>query len=64
MTDPRYLQRCVWAEPTLFQAHPHWLAAENFPWTCRVDEVPRPILDTRRCLACDRRTPHQTRSDE
>ncbi|HYT66148.1 MAG TPA: hypothetical protein VEL51_07020 [Vicinamibacterales bacterium] len=57
----RYGQRCQWAEPTLFLAHPFWIAAEEYPWSCRVDSVPRPIEDTTACRACDRWLPVKPR---
>ena len=61
MADPKAGQRCRWAEPTIAQVHPFWLAADTYPWTCRIDSVPRAIEDTAACRACERFTPAKPR---
>ncbi len=61
MADSHAVQRCRWAEPTLFQANPHWLAAEDSPWSCRIDQDLRPIEDTDACRSCARWAPIKPR---
>jgi hypothetical protein len=60
MSDGHMIQRCRWAEPTVFLANPLWTAAEDYPWSCRRDGAPRPVEDTLACRTCPRwesRTP-------
>ena len=57
MTSSRLAERCRWATPTVFLAMPFWLAAEQYPWSCQVDAVPRPLEDTDACRVCARRVP-------
>jgi hypothetical protein len=54
MPDPRTIQACRWAEPTVFLPTPLWTAAENFPWSCNRDGAPRVVQDTTACLDCPR----------
>jgi hypothetical protein len=54
MSRPQTVQRCRWAEPTLFQKPPLWTAAEEYPWSCNADGEPRPVADTLICLTCGR----------
>lgn len=54
MPDARTIQRCRWAEPTLFLAHPLWAAAEEYPWSCRTDGTPQTVDDTANCRTCAR----------
>jgi hypothetical protein len=54
MTEHHTVQRCRWAEPTLFQEGPLWTAAEDYPWSCHADGEPRPVADTQVCLTCGR----------
>jgi hypothetical protein len=54
MAEPRHVQCCQWAEPTLFLANPFWTAAEDYPWSCHADGVPHPVEDTAACGACSR----------
>jgi hypothetical protein len=54
MAEPRRVQRCQFAEPTLFLANPFWTAAEDYPWSCHADGVPRPVEDTAECSGCSR----------
>ena len=54
MPDARSIQRCRWAEPTLFLVNPLWTAAEEYPWSCRRDGVPRAVPDTTACAICPR----------
>jgi hypothetical protein len=61
MTDDRTIQRCRWAEPTLFLANPLWMAAEEYPWSCRRDGAPHTVADTTACRDCAR---WQARGDE
>lgn len=61
MADPRQIQRCRWAEPTLFLPNPYWLAAEDSPWSCGIDPEPRPIEDTEACRTCARCVPVKPR---
>jgi hypothetical protein len=56
MAGLRSVQRCLWAEPTLFLANPFWMAAEQYPWSCHADGIPRPVEDTAACDACGRWT--------
>lgn len=57
MPDPHSVQYCRWAEPTLFVVHPYWTAAEDCPWSCHADGVPRPVEDTGICRICGRWLP-------
>jgi hypothetical protein len=60
MSDPHTVQRCRWAEPTLFQKNPLWTAADEYPWTCLSSGEPKPVEDTTVCATCGRwasRTP-------
>jgi hypothetical protein len=66
MAEPRKVQRCQWAEPTLFLANPFWTAADEYPWSCHADGVPRPVADTAACGTCSRwasRDPLMARRD-
>jgi hypothetical protein len=54
MSKPHTIQRCRWAEPTLFQDPPHWTAAEDYPWSCNAEGEPHPVIDTLVCLTCGR----------
>ena len=54
MSEPHNVQRCRWAEPTLFQKNPLWTAADEYPWSCRADGEPRPVEDTTVCATCGR----------
>jgi hypothetical protein len=54
MTDGRTIQRCRWAEPTLFLASPLWTAAEDYPWSCSRDGAPHSVVDTASCRTCAR----------
>jgi hypothetical protein len=54
MADPRDVQHCRWAEQTLFVVHPYWTAAEDYPWCCQADGIPRPVEDTGICRICGR----------
>lgn len=54
MPDAHTIQRCRWAEPTIFLANPQWTAAEDYPWSCRRDATPRPVEDTQACQTCPR----------
>jgi hypothetical protein len=56
MEEPRRVQHCRWAQPTLFLAGPLWAHAEDYPWSCDADGRPRLIEDTRVCRSCDRWT--------
>lgn len=57
MADPRTVQRCRWAEPTLLLEHPSWTEAEDFPWSCCADGDPQVVADTERCETCGRWVP-------
>jgi len=54
MNDVRTIQRCRWAEPTLFLANPLWMAAEEYPWSCRRDGAAHTVPDTGACRECAR----------
>lgn len=54
MADPRNVQNCRWAEPTLFVPYPVWIASDDYPWSCRADGVPLPVEDTDMCSVCMR----------
>lgn len=57
MTEPRNVQRCRWAEPTLFQETSIWTEAEAYPWSCKADGDPRVVEDTSVCATCGRWAP-------
>ena len=57
MSEPRNVQRCRWAEPTLFQETQVWMEAEDFPWSCKADGDPRVVEDTAVCTTCGRWAP-------
>jgi hypothetical protein len=54
MPGARNVQNCRWAEPTLFLAHPLWVAAEEYTWSCQRDGAPRTLADTETCTTCAR----------
>ena len=54
MPDARNVQACRWAESTLVLVNPLWLAAEEYPWSCRADDPPHPVDDTAACRSCAR----------
>jgi hypothetical protein len=55
MKESRNVQRCRWAEPTLFLASPYWTSAEEYPWSCHADGAPpHPVEDTTDCAVCNR----------
>jgi hypothetical protein len=64
MSDPRNVQGCRWAEPTIFQENPLWTAAEDYPWSCKADGDPRVVEDTGRCETCGRWAPRGPRLAE
>jgi hypothetical protein len=64
MADPRTVQRCRWAEPTLFVAEPIWTEAEQYPWTCRAEGPPHVVEDTTLCATCGRWVPRDAVCDE
>ena len=37
---------------TLFLPYPYWIAAEQDPWCCLRDPVPRPLESTDECRTC------------
>jgi hypothetical protein len=52
---PQTVQRCRWAEPTLYQPNPQWLEAWDYPWSCRrTGGAIRLIEDTTVCETCNR----------
>lgn len=54
MPDGQTIQRCRWAEPTVFQKTPLWAVAEDYPWTCRRESPPHTVEDTLACRTCPR----------
>jgi hypothetical protein len=52
MLEPHSVRGCRWAEPTLLQDTPLWIASERFPWTCNVDGRPERVEDASSCRAC------------
>lgn len=64
MTDPRTVQRCRFAEPTLLAPEPIWTEAEAYPWTCRAEGPPHLVEDTARCATCGRWMPRDAVCDE
>jgi len=54
MPDAHTIQRCRWAEPTLFLVNPLWTAADDYPWSCQREDPPRVVEDTAACQACPR----------
>ena len=57
MPDVRHVQNCRWAEPTLFLAHPLWVGAEEYAWSCLRDGAPRTLTDPDACATCARWEP-------
>jgi hypothetical protein len=57
MVDDRRIQPCRWMGLTLFLPYPHWIAAEQDPWCCLRDQVPRPLDTTDQCHTCPRWEP-------
>ena len=57
MSDPHTIQRCRFAEPTVFLANPLWTAAEDYPWSCRRDGAPSIVDDSDACRNCPRWEP-------
>jgi hypothetical protein len=51
---------CRWATPTLFLTAPFWFDAEECPWTCVHDPVPRVLSTTDPCATCPRWEPRRT----
>jgi hypothetical protein len=47
---------CHWLTPTRVMPHPYALDAENKPWTCLRDGVPRALTrdEVERCAGCPR----------
>jgi hypothetical protein len=43
---------CRWGALTLSQPYPHWLAAEDCPWTCVRLAKFRPLETTEDCTTC------------
>jgi hypothetical protein len=64
MADPRTVQRCRWAEPTLFVDEPIWTEAEQYPWTCRAEGPPHVVEDTTLCATCGRWVPRDAACDQ
>lgn len=54
METPQRTSLCRWAAPTLFLPWPVWLDAWSCPWSCVVDETPRPLISTEVCRTCPR----------
>jgi hypothetical protein len=54
MSDGHTIQRCRYAQPTVFLANPLWTAAEDYPWSCRRDGTPHHVEDTKACQTCPR----------
>lgn len=54
MAIPHTVQNCRWAEPTLLLENPLWMAAEDYPWSCRRDGDTRILATTTVCRACQR----------
>jgi hypothetical protein len=52
MPDAHTIQRCRWAEPTLFLVSPLWMAADDYPWSCWREDPPRVVEDTAACKTC------------
>jgi hypothetical protein len=57
MTERRTVAQCRWAESTLFQAHPFWTNADEYPWSCLAEGDPAVVEDTERCATCGRWAP-------
>ena len=64
MTVRRTVQRCRWAEPTLFLDDPKWMEAEAYPWSCRADGDPELVEDTERCNTCGRWVARDARAQD
>lgn len=43
---------CRWATPTLFLSPPYWLGAEDCPWACVREALPRVLATTDECGRC------------
>ncbi len=48
----RHAANCKWARLTLDEPYPNWLAAEQTPWTCRLDGAARALESTQACEDC------------
>ena len=59
MPDARTIQRCRWAEPTMFLVDPLWAVAEDYSWSRRRDGEPHTVDDTTGCRDCPRFEPRQ-----
>lgn len=64
MAEPKAVETCRWARPTIRVPYPHWTEAEDKPWTCMRDEAPRPLEDTDVCRECPRWQPHRVDAAE
>jgi hypothetical protein len=61
MNEQPSVVNCRWARETLRLPYPHWLEAEDTPWTCLRDLEPRPLEDPEICRECPRWEPRRLR---
>jgi hypothetical protein len=57
MRDKQSASNCRWATPTLFVSAHTWYLADEYPWTCLRDGIPKPLPDTGACETCARWEP-------
>ena len=56
MTGHNDAVTCHWLTPTRIMPHPYAIEADEKPWTCLRDGVPRALTDTElhKCASCQR----------
>jgi hypothetical protein len=64
MSEAPSVVNCRWARETVRLPYPHWLNAEDTPWTCLRDPLPRPIEDPVICEECPRWQSRRLELDE
>lgn len=52
MDHNRRQEPCRWVGLTLFLSYPYWLDAEQDPWSCLRNTIPRPLETTEDCRNC------------
>lgn len=59
MPEPAAVETCRWARLTIRTPYPHWLDAEDRPWSCLCKSEPRTLDDPAECHHCPRWMPHR-----
>jgi hypothetical protein len=52
MNQKHHASNCRWSAPALLLASPWWMEAENRPWACVHDGIPRVLDTTAECSTC------------